>query len=182
MIHCKLQTRPVVKEGSLHEEASNCQTNENLKSSYGPQRGTPTPRRTGRLTVGRKINFELLTSSFQKFFNVFMGVEGISYVVLASCRSLVTFKFSSACKFSCLLPCASPLGTTKHREPHKLSRGCRERGTEAGVTIWARQVERPGVQTANLPRAGMEGGQSRQPVTMETIIKGDTSECYCLTE
>lgn len=47
-----------------------------------------------------------------------------------------------------------------------------------GVTIWARQVERAGVQTVNLARVGMEGGQSRQPVTMETIIKGDASVCY----
>jgi hypothetical protein len=39
----------------------NCQTKENLKCGHGSQRGAPTQKRTGRLTFGRKINFELRT-------------------------------------------------------------------------------------------------------------------------
>jgi hypothetical protein len=34
-LHCKLQTRPLLREGVLYEKASNCQTKENLKSGGG---------------------------------------------------------------------------------------------------------------------------------------------------
>jgi hypothetical protein len=40
-VHYKLQTRPLVKEDALHEEASTCQTNENVKSGHGRQRAVP---------------------------------------------------------------------------------------------------------------------------------------------
>jgi hypothetical protein len=36
-VHCKIQTRPLVREGALHEEASTCQTKEHVKSGHGPQ-------------------------------------------------------------------------------------------------------------------------------------------------
>jgi hypothetical protein len=41
-LHWKVQTRPLVREGALLEEATNCQTEENVS-------GLPTPRRNGRL-------------------------------------------------------------------------------------------------------------------------------------
>jgi hypothetical protein len=31
-LHCKQQTRPLVREDTVHEEARNCQTKQNLKS------------------------------------------------------------------------------------------------------------------------------------------------------
>jgi hypothetical protein len=37
-MHCKIQTRPLVKEGALHEEGSTYQTKEHVKSGHGPQR------------------------------------------------------------------------------------------------------------------------------------------------
>jgi hypothetical protein len=37
-VHCKIQTRPLIKEGALHEDESKCQTKENLKLGHGPQR------------------------------------------------------------------------------------------------------------------------------------------------
>jgi hypothetical protein len=37
-VHCKIQTRTLVREGALHEEASTCQTKEHVKSGHGPQR------------------------------------------------------------------------------------------------------------------------------------------------
>jgi hypothetical protein len=37
-VHCKIQTRPLVREGALHEEGSTCQTKEHVKSAHGPQR------------------------------------------------------------------------------------------------------------------------------------------------
>jgi hypothetical protein len=51
----------------------------------------------------------------------------------------------------------SPFGNTKNREPHKPTCGYWERGIGLGVTIWARQVERAGVQTVNL--AGCRDGR-----------------------
>jgi hypothetical protein len=55
-VHCKIQNRPLVREDTLHQEASTCQTKEHLEIwSWAPKSG-PTPRRTGRLTVGRKFN------------------------------------------------------------------------------------------------------------------------------
>jgi hypothetical protein len=47
-LRCKLQTRPLVREVALHEETRTCRTKENF--------GDPTPRITGRLTAGCKIN------------------------------------------------------------------------------------------------------------------------------
>jgi hypothetical protein len=47
-LHCKLQTRPLVRDGALHDETRTCQTEENLKSGHWPQRGGgATPRRPG---------------------------------------------------------------------------------------------------------------------------------------
>jgi hypothetical protein len=37
-VYCKIQTRALVREGALHEEASTCQTKEHIKSGHGPQR------------------------------------------------------------------------------------------------------------------------------------------------
>jgi hypothetical protein len=57
-LHCELQTRPLVREGALQEEEqSNCHywKDKDKIWSWAPK-GSPIPRRTGRLTVGRKIN------------------------------------------------------------------------------------------------------------------------------
>jgi hypothetical protein len=54
-VHCKIQTRPLVREGVLHEEASICQTKERKFWPWAPK-GSPTPRRTGRLNIGRIFN------------------------------------------------------------------------------------------------------------------------------
>jgi hypothetical protein len=43
-MHCKLQTRPLVRDCALHEETNKYQTKEQLKSSHGLQRGTQTKR------------------------------------------------------------------------------------------------------------------------------------------
>jgi hypothetical protein len=40
-LHCKLQTRPLVREGALYAETRTCQTKENLRSGHGPQRAGP---------------------------------------------------------------------------------------------------------------------------------------------
>jgi hypothetical protein len=37
-VHCKIQTRPLVRVGALHDEGSTCQTKEHVKSGHGPQR------------------------------------------------------------------------------------------------------------------------------------------------
>jgi hypothetical protein len=37
-VRCKTQTRPLVREDALHEEASTCQTKERVKSDHGLQR------------------------------------------------------------------------------------------------------------------------------------------------
>jgi hypothetical protein len=37
-VHCKIQTRPLVREGALLEEENVCQTKEHVKSGHGPQR------------------------------------------------------------------------------------------------------------------------------------------------
>jgi hypothetical protein len=55
-VHCKIQTRPLARRIVLHEEASTCRTKEHVKSGHGAPKGGPTPRRTGRLIVGRKFN------------------------------------------------------------------------------------------------------------------------------
>jgi hypothetical protein len=49
----KLQTHPLVREGASHEETRNRQTEKKIWS-WAPD-GSPTPRQTGRLTVGRKL-------------------------------------------------------------------------------------------------------------------------------
>jgi hypothetical protein len=54
-VHCKIQTRPLVKEGTQHEKGSIFQTEEHVKSGHGPQRAAR-HQDTGRLTVGRKFN------------------------------------------------------------------------------------------------------------------------------
>jgi hypothetical protein len=56
-LHCKLQARPLLREGALQEEQqSNCQKKGKGKIWSWAPKGSPIPRRTGRLTVGRKIN------------------------------------------------------------------------------------------------------------------------------
>jgi hypothetical protein len=53
-VHYKIQTRPLVREGTLHEEGRRRQTKEHVKSGHGPQRAA---RHQDRLpTVGRKFN------------------------------------------------------------------------------------------------------------------------------
>jgi hypothetical protein len=50
----KLQIRPLVKDGALHEQTITCQNKEYSKSGHGPPKfggGASTPRRNGRLTV-----------------------------------------------------------------------------------------------------------------------------------
>jgi hypothetical protein len=37
-VHCKMQTCPLVREGTLHKEASTRQTKEHVKPGHGPQR------------------------------------------------------------------------------------------------------------------------------------------------
>jgi hypothetical protein len=37
-VHYKVQTRPLVREGALNEEATICETKEHVKSGHGPQR------------------------------------------------------------------------------------------------------------------------------------------------
>jgi hypothetical protein len=64
---CKIQTRPLVREGALHEEASICQTKEHVKCVHGPQRGARhqdilTDLPTDRPTDSRKV---ALTPIFQ---------------------------------------------------------------------------------------------------------------------
>jgi hypothetical protein len=49
----KLQTHPLVREGALHQETHNCQTEK--KDLVMGSRQEPTPRHTGRQTVGRKL-------------------------------------------------------------------------------------------------------------------------------
>jgi hypothetical protein len=39
LLRCKLQIRPLVRKDVLHEEARNCQTEENLKSGLMSQKG-----------------------------------------------------------------------------------------------------------------------------------------------
>jgi hypothetical protein len=66
-LHCKLQTRPLVREGALQEEQQrNCHWRKDKDKfwSWAPKVRL-IPRRTGRLTVGSKINstqliFEIL--------------------------------------------------------------------------------------------------------------------------
>jgi hypothetical protein len=52
-LYSKLQTRPLVGEGATNQETSNRQTEKKIWS-WAPD-GSPTPRQTGRLTVGRKL-------------------------------------------------------------------------------------------------------------------------------
>jgi hypothetical protein len=52
-VHCKIQTRSLIRGGALHEEASIYQTKEHVKSGHWPQRAA---RCTGQLTVGCKFN------------------------------------------------------------------------------------------------------------------------------
>jgi hypothetical protein len=56
--YCKLQTRPLVREGSLQEEQqSNCHQRKDKDKIWSwASKGIPISRRTGRLTVGRQIN------------------------------------------------------------------------------------------------------------------------------
>jgi hypothetical protein len=56
-LHCKLQTRPVVREVALHEETRNCQSKETLKSGHGPQRGTRHREELADWPSGAKYNF-----------------------------------------------------------------------------------------------------------------------------
>jgi hypothetical protein len=57
-LHCKLQTRHLVRESALQEEQKSNRhyRKDNDKMWSWAPKGSPIPRRTGRLTVGRKIN------------------------------------------------------------------------------------------------------------------------------
>jgi hypothetical protein len=53
-LHCKLQTRPLVREGAPHQQTRSClKIIKERREKIG--RGCLTPRQTGRLTVGRNI-------------------------------------------------------------------------------------------------------------------------------
>jgi hypothetical protein len=65
---CKLQTRPLVREGALQEEQqSNCHYRKDKDKiwSWAPK-GSTIPRRTGRLIVGRKIYSTQLNSTLRQ--------------------------------------------------------------------------------------------------------------------
>jgi hypothetical protein len=57
-LYSKLQTRSLVREDALKAEQHNCQTKEEEQDKIWSRipKGGPIPRRTGRLTVGRKKN------------------------------------------------------------------------------------------------------------------------------
>jgi hypothetical protein len=66
-LHYKLHTRPLVRQGAPRRRAKQFSGKIKGKSKIcsWARKGCPTPRRTGRLTVGRNIN------STQNFFFVF---------------------------------------------------------------------------------------------------------------
>jgi hypothetical protein len=56
-LYSKLQTRFLVREDALIAKRRNCQTKEEQDKIWSRiPKGGPIPRRTGRLTVGRKNN------------------------------------------------------------------------------------------------------------------------------
>jgi hypothetical protein len=57
-MYSKLQTRSLVREDALIAKQRNCQTKEEEQYKIWSRipKGGPIPRRTGRLTVGRKKN------------------------------------------------------------------------------------------------------------------------------
>jgi hypothetical protein len=54
-VHCKIQTCLLIREDTIHGKENKCQTTENLTSGHGPQNAAR-HKKTGRLTVGRKLN------------------------------------------------------------------------------------------------------------------------------
>jgi hypothetical protein len=54
-LHCKLHTHPLVRESALHEEEIEViAKHKKIKIWSWTSKDGPTPRRTGRLTIGRK--------------------------------------------------------------------------------------------------------------------------------
>jgi hypothetical protein len=76
-VHYKIQTRPLVREGALQEEASTCQTKEYKIWSWAPK-GGQTPRHTGRLTVGRKFNSN--STTFTEYAQTLKNFGGFVFV------------------------------------------------------------------------------------------------------
>jgi hypothetical protein len=62
-LHCKLQTCPIVREGALYEDRNYLSSKENKNLVKGPK-GSPTPRRTGLVALGRNIWTWTQLSSF----------------------------------------------------------------------------------------------------------------------
>jgi hypothetical protein len=64
-LYSELQTRFLVREDALIAKRRNCQTKEEQQDKIWSRipKGGPIPRRTGRLTVGRKNNSTQLNST-----------------------------------------------------------------------------------------------------------------------
>jgi hypothetical protein len=67
----KLQTRSLVREDALKAEQRNCQTKEEQDEIWSSvPKGGPIPRLTGRLTVGRKTNFNFNVQNCDSYINI----------------------------------------------------------------------------------------------------------------
>jgi hypothetical protein len=62
-LYSKLQARPLVREGATKQQTRNClkKISRRKKNWSRVTDGCPTPRQAGRLTVGRKFNFNLVS-------------------------------------------------------------------------------------------------------------------------